>query len=189
MFYFLWSRGVMRGGFMSRRIYWLIPDVASARRTMDDLLLARIPVKQIHFFGREGTAMTGLNAANVFQTTDVIYAAETGLLVGGTIGIVMGLLVAMFYPISITGYGSLQWGMVAVLGVLGALIGAWSSSMIGISMPSHRLKRFEAAIAQGQILLMVDVPSARVPVVEALLQASHPEARFEGEDPDTPVFP
>lgn len=173
---------------MSRRIYWLIPDVASARRTMDDLLLARIPAKQIHFFGREGTAMTGLHAANVFQTTDVIYAAETGLLVGGTIGIVTGLLVAMFYPISIGG-DSLGWTMVGVLGVLGALIGAWSSSMIGISMPSHRLKRFEAAIAQGQILLMVDVPSARVPVVEALLQASHPEARFEGEDPDTPVFP
>jgi hypothetical protein len=155
---------------------------------MDDLLLARVPVQKIHFFGREGTSMSGLHAANVLQTTDVIYAAETGLLIGGTIGVAAGLLVAMFYPISI-GYGSLQWGMVAVLGALGALFGAWSSSMIGISVPSHRLKRFEAAIEQGQILLMVDVPSARVPAIEALLQASHPEARFEGEDPDTPVFP
>ncbi|MGH8806214.1 MAG: DUF1269 domain-containing protein, partial [Polaromonas sp.] len=87
------------------------------------------------------------------------------------------------------GIGSLQWGVVAVLGVLGALFGAWSSSMIGISVPSHRLKRFEAAIEQGQILLMVDVPSLQVKAIEALLQASHPEARFAGEDPDTPVFP
>jgi hypothetical protein len=173
---------------MSRRIYWLIPDVPSARRTMDDLLLARVPVQQMHFFGREGTPMTGLHAANVFQTTDVIYAAETGLLIGGTVGIVAGLLVAMYYPISF-GAGSWQWGVVAVLGVLGALIGAWSSSMIGISVPSHRLKRFEAAIAEGQILLMVDVPSARVKLIEDLLRTSHPEARFEGEDPDTPVFP
>jgi len=155
---------------------------------MDDLLLARVGVKPIHFFGREGMDMSGLHAANVLQTTDAIYAAETGFLIGGTVGLVTGLLVAMFYPISI-GDGSLQWGVVAVLGVLGGLFGAWSSSMIGISVPSRRLKRFEAAIEQGQILLMVDVPSARVKVIEALLQASHPEAHFEGEDPDTPVFP
>jgi hypothetical protein len=173
---------------MSRRIYWLLPDLASARRTMDDLLLARTPVQQIHFFGSESVNMSGLHAANVLQTTDLIYAAETGLLMGGTLGIGAGLLVATFYPIPVAG-STLQWGMVLVLGALGALLGAWSSSMIGISVPSHRLRRFEAAIAQGEILLMVDVPSARVKAIEALLQASHPEARFEGEDPDTPVFP
>lgn len=171
---------------MSRRIYWLIPDVANARRAVDDLLLARVPVQHIHSFGHEDMNLSGLHPANVFQTTEVIYAAEAGLLIGGTIGLVAGLLVAMFYPI---GVGAWEWGMVAVLAVLGALIGAWSSSMIGISMPSHRLKRFEAAIAQGQILLMVDVSSIQVKEIEALLQASHPEAHFEGEDPHTPVFP
>ena len=171
---------------MSRRIYWLIPDVASARGAVDDLLLARVPVQHIHCVGREGMNLSGLHPANVLQTTDVIYAAEAGLLIGGTIGIAAGLLVAMYYPL---GIGALQWGVVAVLGVLGALFGAWSSSMIGISVPSHRLKRFEAAIEQGQILLMVDVPSLKVKEIEALLQASHPEARFAGEDPDTPVFP
>ncbi|MFC5520365.1 hypothetical protein [Polaromonas jejuensis] len=173
---------------MSRRIYWLIPDVASARRTVDDLLLARVPVQHIHCVGREGVNLSGLHPANVLQTTDVIYAAEAGLLIGGTLGIAAGLLVAMYYPIAIGG-SSLQWGMVAVLGVLGALFGAWSSSMIGVSVPSHRLKRFEAAVEQGQILLMVDVPGLQVKAIEALLQASHPEAHFEGEDPDTPVFP
>ena len=171
---------------MSRRIYWLIPDVESARRTVDELLLARVPVQHIHCAGREGVNLSGLHPANVLQTTDVIYAAEAGLLIGGTLGIAAGLLVAMYYPL---GIDSLQWGVVAVLGGLGALFGAWSSSMIGVSVPSHRLKRFEAAVEQGQILLMVDVPSLQVKEIEALLQASHPDARFEGEDPDTPVFP
>lgn len=171
---------------MSRRIYWLIPDVESARRAVDELLLARVPVQHIHCAGREDVNLSGLHPANVLQTTDVIYAAEAGLLIGGTLGIAAGLLVAMYYPL---GIDSLQWGIVAVLGGLGALFGAWSSSMIGVSVPSHRLKRFEAAVEQGQILLMVDVPSLQVKEIEALLQASHPEARFEGEDPDTPVFP
>jgi hypothetical protein len=171
---------------MSRRIYWLMPDLESARRAVDDLLLARVAVQKIHCVGREGMNMSGLHPANVLQTTDVIYAAEAGLLIGGTLGVVVGVLVAMYYPI---GEGTLQWGMVAVLGGLGGLFGAWSSSMIGISVPSHRLKRFEADIEEGQILLMVDVPSLRVEPIEALLRAAHPEARFEGEDPDTPVFP
>lgn len=171
---------------MSRRIYWLIPDVESARRTVDELLLARVPMKQIHCVGRESMSLSGLHPANVLQTTDVIYAAELGLLVGGSIGAVAGVLVALYYPL---GFPSMQWGVVAVLGVLGALMGAWSSSLIGISVPSHRLKRFKAAIERGEILLMVDVPSLQVKEVESLLQASHPEAHLEGEDPDTPVFP
>lgn len=171
---------------MSRRIYWLLPDVASARRTVNDLLVARVPVQHIHGFGREGVDLSGLHPANVFQTTDVIYAAELGLLIGGTLGIGIGLLVAMYYPL---GFDSLQWGIVAILGVLGALFGAWASSMIGISVPSHRLKRFEAAVERGEILLMVDVPGLQVNEIEDILQASHPEAHLEGVDPDTPVFP
>lgn len=171
---------------MSRRIYWLIPDVGSARRTVNDLLVARVPVKNIHCIGRENMNLSGLHPANVLQSTDVIYAAELGLLVGGTLGIAAGVLVALYYPL---GFDSFHWGVIAVLGVLGALFGAWSSSLIGISVPSHRLKRFEAAIERGEILLMVDVPGWQVQSIEAMLQASHPEAHLEGEDPDTPVFP
>ena len=171
---------------MSRRIYWLIPDVASARQTVDELLRARVPMKKIHCVGRESMSLSDLHPANALQTTDVIYAAELGFLVGGTIGAFAGVLVAMYYPL---GLQSLGWGVVAILGVVGALMGAWSSSLIGISVPSHRLQRFKAAIERGEILLMVDVPSLQVKRIEALLQASHPEARFEGEDPDTPIFP
>lgn len=169
---------------MSRRIYWLLPDVQSARRAVNDLLVARVPVKHIHGFGREDMNLSGVHPANVFQTTDVIYAAELGLLLGGTAGIVAGLLVAVYYP-----FDSLGWGIVGILGTAGALFGAWSSSMIGISVPSHRLKRFEAAVQRGDVLLMVDVPVLQVQKIEDMLQASHPEAHLEGVDPDTPVFP
>ena len=171
---------------MSRRIYWLIPDLTSARQTVNELLLARVPVKHIHCFGREGMNLAGLHPANVLQTTDVIYAAELGLLIGGMVGVAAGVLVALYYPL---GFTSMQWGVVPILGGLGALFGAWSSSLIGVSVPSHRLKRFEAAIERGEILLMVDVSGLQVKVIEDLLKISHPEAHFEGEDPDTPVFP
>ena len=171
---------------MSRRIYWLVPDLASARQVTNDLLLARVTERQIHFVGREGMDLSGLHVANVLQTSDVVRAAQVGLLIGGVTGAAAGVAAAVWFPI----VGETpQWGIAAVLAVLGGGFGSWASSMIGISTPSGRLRRFEGAIEQGQILMMVDVPQARVKEIEALLKASHPEARFEGEEPNIPAFP
>ena len=171
---------------MRRRIYWLLPDLASARRTMDDLLLARISEAHIHFVASEDADMSGLHAANILQTSDVIRAAQAGLVIGGAVGAVLGVIVALFFPIVGT---SPQWGMVAVLALVGAGFGAWASSMIGVSTPNDRLKRFEPAIKQGQILLMADVPHSRVEEIETRLQALHPEAHLEGVEPNIPAFP
>ncbi|MGA0610682.1 DUF1269 domain-containing protein [Caldimonas sp. KR1-144] len=178
---------------MRRRIYWLLPDLASARRTMSDLLLARIAEQHIHFVTPEGSDNAGLHPANVLQTSDVLRAAQAGLVIGGVAGGVVGTAVALFFPVFGDGTASAvdarQWGVAAVLSLFGGAIGAWASSMIGISTPSYRLRRFQGALEQGQILLMVDVPRSRVEEIEALLAASHPEARFEGEEPNIPAFP
>ena len=69
------------------------------------------------------------------------------------------------------------------------MLGTWSSSMIGSSTPSRRLKRFEQAIGEGQYLLIVDVPRMRVGEIERLLERTHPEAHFEGLEPNVPAFP
>ena len=171
---------------MRRRIYWLLPDLASARRTMNDLLLDRIAEQHIHFVAKEGADMTGLHAANLLQTSDVVRAAQAGLIIGGGAGVVAGVLAAVFFPIV---GDEPQWGIAAVLAMAGAAIGAWASSMIGVSTPSNRLTRFQPAIEEGQILLMVDVPSSRVEELEARLRATHPEARHEGVEPNIPAFP
>nr|WP_144833067.1 DUF1269 domain-containing protein [Cupriavidus gilardii] len=170
---------------MRKRIYWLLPDVASARRTMDDLLLARIENRHIHFVARDGEDMTGLHEANLFQTSDIVHAAEMGLMVGGGVGVVAGVVVAMFPIVGDTP----QWGLIGVMAVLGAVFGAWASSMIGSSAPNSRLRPFAADIADGKILLMVDVPRGRVEEIETLLREVHPEARFAGMDPAVPAFP
>ena len=171
---------------MHSRIYWLLPDLGSARAAMDDLLLARIETRHIHFVAREDADMTGLHAANVLQTSDVVRAAEMGLILGASIGALLGALVAVYYPIV---GDSPQWGLAAGLAVAGALFGVWTSTMIGISTPSKRLQRFAADIENGKILLMVDVPMWRVEQVEERLRRLHPEAHLEGTEPDIPAFP
>lgn len=171
---------------MYSRIYWLLPDLESAQRTMDDLLLARIDYRKIHFVAREGSDMRGLHAANVLQTSDVIRSAEMGLIIGAAVGALLGALVAVFYPIV---GDEPQWGLAAALAVAGALFGTWTSTMIGVSTPSKRLARFMPQIEQGQILLMVDVLMWQVEAVEERLRTLHPEAHLEGTEPDIPAFP
>ena len=171
---------------MRRRIYWLLPDLACARKTMDDLLLARITEHYVHFVARDGTDMSGLHEANILQTSDVVRAAQAGLVIGGACGAVLGALAAIYFPIV---GDQPQWGLVAVLAMAGAVFGAWSASLIGVSTPSHRLERFTKAIEEGQILLMVDVPRSRVDEIEERLEKLHPEAHLEGLEPDIPAFP
>jgi hypothetical protein len=130
--------------------------------------------------------MTGLHAANLLQTSDVARAAQLGLVVGAATGAVAGVGVVLFF--SLTGDAP-HWGVAAALAIIGAPIGAWAASLIGVSVPSKRLARFEQAIESGQLLLMVDVPRSRVAEIEALLAAGHPEGHFEGEEPNIPAFP
>src|SRR5262245_17915002 len=136
---------------MRRRIYWLLPDLASASRTMNDLLLARIEESHIHFAARDGTDMTGLHPANLLQTSDVVRAAQLGLVVGGAVGAIGGVAAVLFF--SVSGEAP-HWGLAAITAIVGAPIGAWSASMIGVSVPSKRLARFEGALETGQLLLM-----------------------------------
>lgn len=171
---------------MHSRIYWLLPDLESAHRTMDNLLLARVEARHIHFVAGEGVDLSGLHAANVLQTSDVVRSAEMGLIIGAGVGGLLGALVAVYYPIV---GDQPQWGVAGVLAIVGALFGTWTSSMIGISTPSKRLRRFTPEIEQGKILLMVDVPMWHVEAIEARLRSLHPEARLEGTEPDIPAFP
>jgi hypothetical protein len=162
-----------------RRIYWLMPDLVSARQAMHDLVQARVEVARLHFAAAEGADLGGLHEANIWQTSDVVHAAKNGLLIGCGLGALVGLLAATVYPMF---EGDLAWELSAILVLLGGLMGAWSASMVGISIPSQRLARFEGALAAGQILLMADLPQGRVQEIEALLASAHPEAHFEGED-------
>lgn len=169
---------------MRRRIYWVLPDLPSARLAMSDLLMAGVGESHIHFVARENADLTGLHAANLLQTSDVVRAAQSGLLAGAVVGMVLGAVLAM-YPL--VGDEPI-WGMVAVMAICGGLLGAWSSGMVACSTPRGRLRRFEQDIARGHLLLMVDVPRARVSEIEALLQSTHPEARFGGEEASIPAF-
>ena len=170
---------------MRHRIYWMLPDRASARRVMDALLLARVEDRHMHFLARDGTDLSGLHEANALQSTDVVSAAQRGLCIGAALGALTGAVLALSGDMDATTKPLIAGALTA----LGALFGAWASSLVGASIPNRRLRRFDTALDKGGILLMADVPHRRVREIRVLLQETHPDAHFEGEDTHIPAFP
>ena len=163
-----------------------MPALESTEPTMDDLLLARVEYRHMHFVGKEDADMGALHRANVLQTSDVVRSAQMGLIIGASLGALIGALIAVFYPIV---GDEPQWGIAVGLTIGGALFGIWTSTLIGVSTPSKRLQRFADEIEKGRILLMLDLNRLRVDEIQERLRARHPEAHFQGREPETPAFP
>lgn len=170
---------------MRRRLYFVLPDVDSARRTADDLLLARIDDRHMHFLARRGTDLGELREAGYLMKTDVLHGAGVGAGLGALGGLLLGAAMLLFPIAGTTPHPGVPF--VAVL--LGSLLGAWIASMAGSSVPNSRLKRFQRDIEAGKVLLMVDVPYRRVEEVRGTVSARHPEAVPAGQVRPYLVFP
>jgi len=168
-----------------RRIYFLIPDLETANKVTDELLLARIDERHIHVIAREGTQLGDLPKASLLQTSDVIPAVERGLAVGGVTGILAGVAAVSFPPAGLV----LGGGAILATAIAGSGIGAWLSSMIGVDVVNSQIKQFEGAVENGEILFLVDVPKERVHQIESMVKMHHPDADVEGTEPHIPAFP
>jgi len=170
---------------MKRRLYFLLPDVGSAIQTANDLLLARVEDRHMHFLAQRGTSLGKLREANYLQKSDAVHGAELGFVVGGVGGFLIGIYIYLTPPEGV----ALQLVTVLVGTMIGALFGAWAASLVAMSVPNSRLKPFEKEIDAGKILLMVDVPPSRIEEIQELVHRRHPEAADRGVEPTLPAFP
>lgn len=170
---------------MRRRLYFVLPDIESARTMLNDMLLARIGINHIHFLGKRGTLPRDLPEATVWQKTDIVHGAQVGLMIGAVVGAGAGGLLVMYPPEGMT----LKLIAVLMVALGGALFGAWASSMVASAVPNSRLKPFEGAIESGGVLMMVDVPMTHTQEISDLVARRHPEAVSGGQEPTIPAFP
>ncbi len=168
-----------------RRIYFLMPDIATTHGLVNELLLSHIEEHHIHVIARQGTPMEELPEASLFQKSDFIPAIEKGLTLGAITGLVCGLVSLAFPPAGLVVGG----GAVIAIGAAGAGVGGLMSSMVGSGLPNSRLEKFESAINEGEVLVMVDVKRSSVDEIEELVRKHHPEADIEGTEPMMPPFP
>jgi hypothetical protein len=162
---------------MRRRLYFVLPDVESARRAADDLLLARVEDRRMRFLARRGTPLDPLHEAGYLDKTDMIHGAAVGLAAGAIIGALVGVMVVAYPP-----DGTNPQLVSILIGMLiGAPLGGWMASMAGAAVPNSRLRQFQADIEAGRVLMMVDVPFGRVEEITELVVSRHPEALPRGQ--------
>lgn len=163
-----------------RRIYFLVPSIELTKNIVDDLLLARVEERHIHVLTKRGTPLEDLPEASFLQKTDFLPALEQGLALGGATGLLAGLA-AIALPTGLV----LGGGALLAISLAGAGLGGLMSSMVGISIGSRRIERFQEAMENGEFLMMIDVPRDRIEAIEGIVKRHHPEAECEGTDPHT----
>ncbi|MCL4800897.1 MAG: DUF1269 domain-containing protein [Burkholderiales bacterium] len=168
-----------------RRIYFLVPDVPTTKKIVDELLLAHIEWKHIHVLAKRGTPLEDLPEASFWQKSDVIPAMERAVPLGGATGVLAGLAALALEPHLVVAGGA----VLLAASLAGAGVGVWLGGMVGLSKGSSRLAAFEDALERGEVLVLADVPRDRVEEIERRVKQHLPSAQIEGTEPRIPAFP
>jgi hypothetical protein len=157
---------------MKRRLYFLFPDAVQARLAVKDLTWHGVGKRHIHAVARNGVTLEGLPAASQWQRRDLLHLLEriwwnTNLAIFflALLGLLVGLSSA-----ATAGTAAMLALMVATL-VLGVL---------ETGLPNVSIDQLHDALHHGEVLLLIDVPQARIADVEQLLHARHPTATSGG---------
>ena len=170
---------------MRRRLYFLLPDVGSAKIVHTDLLLSKVEERYMHVIAREGTDLEDLPEADLRQKSDLLHGLQLGIVLGGLTGMILSsvaIMMEMIVP------GIEVWSVLS-LTLGGAFLGAFAATLIAVNVKNTRLAQFRHDIERGQILFMVDVPYNKVHAIIDLVKGHHPEAEMRGVDPQIPAFP
>jgi len=170
---------------MKRRLYFLLPDVESCTRTVNDLLLARVEDRHMHCLAKRGTDLGELHEASYLLKTDLMRGAAIGVFFGALAGVILGYLIVNYPP-----QGTHPGLAAAVLAALvGAALGVWVGSMAATGVPNSRLQQFGDQLERGKVLLIVDVPYEKVDRIREIVAARHPEVVASSQETRYPAFP
>lgn len=162
-----------------RRLFFLLPEVESARSVVKELRTLGVPESHMHAVSSIAKPLHGLPKAGVWQTTELAHGLEWGLGLGITAGFIGVWLAMKFQP------GGLHIGgeALAIGALAGGLFGALVSALMKSDEHNHELNDYQAEIERGEILLIVDVPLAHLETMQKAILKHHSEARIKVADP------
>ena len=136
---------------MKTRHVFLMRDLASARSAVASLHTSGMPEEDISVVARADIEMDRIPDDYRNASTDFMPAALRGTLGGGTAGLLAGLIGIAVPAIGITVAGA------AAITLIGAATGGWAAALAGSAVPDPIRRRYEQEIADGKILVVVDV--------------------------------
>lgn len=133
----------------------------------------------------DGIRSHHLHDGTLIDRTDVVHSGERGALMGGAIGLLFALMLAMTEPLGFP----LGWGgFLAVMALIG-FFGAWVGGMVGLSHENYKLKPFHQALEEGQYLMAIGVRDiVKAEAVRQTMMLKHPDAIFMADD-ETAINP
>lgn len=171
-----------------QKLYFLVPDQASAEAIVGDLRAAGLADSDIAVLAKNDQPLAALpeeTEATKLEKSDLIPALQRGAALGGSMGLFAGLGALAFPPAGLVVGG----GAVLASTAAGAAFGAWASSLIGVSAPNSQLEQFEQALERGEVLMLIDVGERSPEDLKTLVSKHHPEAEFAGVEPAVKVLP
>ncbi len=154
-----------------KRLFFVMPSLRTAQILIDELLLKRISIDNIHVIAKEDTHIGDLPAASPVHKSDLVTAIELGMTIGGISGVLVGVAAIIFPP------AGLVLGSVTVLGagLVGAGLGALVSGLIGMNLPNRWVAPFREAIEAGGLLMVITIPGSRLTEIESLVNQHYPD--------------
>ncbi len=159
---------------MKRRLYFLFPDEVHARHAVDTMLdEIGIDAHHIHALTRNENGIARLPRPTTRQKNNTAAHTETWLWNGNLVLFALALLLFVFALVQ----GAGGWAIV----LLALMVASFVAGFLFTSrVPRVHLDQFRDALAHGEILIMLDVPRARVKEVEDYMHRRHPEAVVGG---------
>ena len=162
---------------MQMKLNFLLPDIKTANKASEALLLARIDDKEVSFLAKPGTPLGKLKEANALEATNTFHEGLKGILMGAGIGLLGGLYV-LYFPKWFT--DSPTWftnaspvAILIITALMGAAAAAFGASLLGINILNTDLKQFKKRIDDGAVLMIVTVPFKRANEVRRIVKNLH----------------
>jgi hypothetical protein len=135
---------------MKTRHVFSTRDVAQARSAVLALQEQGVTFDDISLVARSDIELDRIPDGLKEADSDFKPAALRGMGIGGATGLLAGLAAVVFTPIGITLAGA------AAVGAMGALVGGWSSALMGSALPDPVRQQFDDEISAGRVLVLVD---------------------------------
>lgn len=154
---------------MKRRLYFLFQDTAAAQAAVTDLTGIGVDRAHMHALARRDTDVGSLPAATPKQRHGVLQRVEHVLWNGNLLLFLLALVWLVVAVLLDNLIGALLAGVVLLASLIGGILYTQKLPMVPYD-------EFRAALAHGEILLLVDVPRDRIEDVETLMHRRHPDA-------------
>lgn len=144
----------------TRRVY-STPDLITARAAIQAARDAGVHDEDISLVARPDIEVGHIPNRRKEADSDFVPAALRGALFGGLAGLLAGAICVLVFP-SI----GISWGGAVLVALAGVLFGAFSSALVGSSLPDPVRQKFDGEIKAGRILVLVDGAEEVLPAVE-----------------------